>query len=424
MTDTEALAEFNAAIHNGGATEPEPVVAAWTRDLMSGTHPTFKPEDFLIVEDTRTGAIVSSVNHISQTWEYAGIPFKVGRPELVGTLPDYRNRGLVRKQFEILHEWSLERGEPVQAITGIFWYYKLFGYEYALQLGGARAGYAPHVPKLKEGESEQFTVRPAEDGDVPFIKHLYDLSLERSLVGCVRDEEIWRYELSGQAENSLEASALVIIQTPDGKPVGFIRHSKRLWASTLGVSALEIEPGVSWRAALPGAVRYIWAKGVEYAERGSKGPMGVFALRLGTEHPAYSFFDSGLPRNPRPYAWFIRVPDVPEFLMHIAPALEKNLEESDARGYTGELKVSNYRSAFKMVFDGGKLKGVENYKLAGNEDGHAFFPELTFLQALFGYRSADELQNARPDCWFANDEARVLVNVLFPKRHSQVLPVA
>ena len=70
---------------------------------MSGKHPSFGVGDFTIVEDIRSGDIVSSMNLIDQTWTYAGIPFEVGRPELVGTLPAHRNRGLVRKQFEVIH---------------------------------------------------------------------------------------------------------------------------------------------------------------------------------------------------------------------------------------------------------------------------------------------------------------------------------
>src|SRR5260370_563284 len=88
-----------------------------------------------LVEDTRNGAIVSSINLINQTWSYEGIPFKVGRPELVGTLPDYRQRGLIRKQFEVLHAWSAERGQKLQAITGIPFYYRQFGYEFAVSMG-------------------------------------------------------------------------------------------------------------------------------------------------------------------------------------------------------------------------------------------------------------------------------------------------
>ena len=69
---------------------------------------------------------------ISQTWTYDGIAFGVGRPELVGTAPAYRRRGLVRTQFEVLHQRSAERHERLQAITGIPWYYRQFGYEMAL----------------------------------------------------------------------------------------------------------------------------------------------------------------------------------------------------------------------------------------------------------------------------------------------------
>ena len=41
---------------------------------------------------------------ISQTWSYRGIPFDVGRPELVATDPAYRRRGLVRRQFQVIDE--------------------------------------------------------------------------------------------------------------------------------------------------------------------------------------------------------------------------------------------------------------------------------------------------------------------------------
>ena len=98
--DADALAAFNAGIH--AAEDPEPVkerLADWTRDLVSRPHPTVAPEDTLVVEDCATGRIVSTTCLISQTWTYAGIPFKVGRPELVATRADYRNRALVRRQF-------------------------------------------------------------------------------------------------------------------------------------------------------------------------------------------------------------------------------------------------------------------------------------------------------------------------------------
>ena len=72
---------------------------------------------------------------------------RLGAPSWSGTKPEYRNRGLVRAQFEAIHAWSAERGELVQGITGIPYYYRMFGYEMVMPLGGGRAGYPAAGPQ-------------------------------------------------------------------------------------------------------------------------------------------------------------------------------------------------------------------------------------------------------------------------------------
>jgi hypothetical protein len=52
------------------------------------------------------------------------------------------------------------------------------------------------------------------------------------------------------------------------------------------------------------------------------------------------------------------------------------------------------------------------------------FPGLTFLQILFGYRSLEELQQSFPDCWCDSEEVRALIDILFPKKFSDVFPIA
>jgi len=100
VEDTDELATFNSHIHKDpGQDDPNEFIDAWVRDLMAGSHPTLKPSDFTVVVDTNTNKIVSSLNLIPQTWSYQGIEFGVGRPELVGTDPQYRRRGLVRLKW-------------------------------------------------------------------------------------------------------------------------------------------------------------------------------------------------------------------------------------------------------------------------------------------------------------------------------------
>ncbi|OGN74352.1 MAG: hypothetical protein A2X25_05530 [Chloroflexi bacterium GWB2_49_20] len=423
--DADALAEFNSKMHSDfGPDKPDERVGTWVRDLLSRPHPTFDPGDFTIVEDTRTGQIVSSLNLISQTWSYAGIPFGVGRPEVVGTHADYRKRGLVRQQFAEVHKWSLARGQMVQAITGIPYYYRQFGYEMALDLSGGRVGFEAQLPRLKDVESEAYLIRPAVESDIAFIMQVSAYGSRRSLVICLRDENAWRYELLGMSHKNVNRLEIRIIQTAAGEPVGYLTHPWFNWDTGLVMTSFELKPGVSWLAVTPAVARYLWKTGGEYATSADK-PRLAYAFWLGLSHPAYEVFREKLPRLRDTYAFYLRLPDLAGFIRHIRPALEKRLAESElVVGHSGTLSLNFYRSGLKLTFESGRLTSVETFAPVSSQDGDAAFPDLTFLQLLFGYRTFDELQLSFADCWDKADEVRILLNVLFPKQSSLVLPLA
>jgi hypothetical protein len=419
--DADALSEFNGNIHGGDGPDKQRI-AAWTHDLLTRPHPTFRPDDFTIVEETATGRIVSSLNLISQTWSYEGIPFGVGRPELVGTAPEFRNRGLVRAQFEEIHQWSAERGHMVQAITGIPYYYRQFGYEMTLKLDGRRYGSEGNVPKLKDGEGEPYQIRPAMDADLPFVAELYDQAIRRHMIACVRTPEIFKYELDGHSENNSDQYLMFIIDDPSGERIGYFQHPD--WLGRNGVSALwyELKPGVSWLAVTPTVIRHLWARGQEYAQRDGK-VCTAFGFILSDQHPAYEALGPTLVTR-SPYAWYLRVPDLIGFLHHIKLVLEKRIAESIAAGHNREIKISFYRDGIRLVLEKGCLAVIEPWKPSPAEEGSVAFPDRTFLQILFGYRSFAELHYAFPDCWCDSSETQALMDILFPKKHSDVFPVA
>lgn len=418
------LAAFHAAVHSdAGPQSPDEGVGDWVRDLLSGAHPTVQPGDFALVEEARSGDIISSLCLISQTWTYGGLPFAVGRPELVGTRSDYRRRGLVRAQFDLIHEWGTQRRHRMQAITGIPNYYRQFGYEMALELGGGRAGYGAQVPKLPEGEAEPYRVRPATEGDLRFIQELYEAGCRRSLVACLRDEALWHYEIVHRRANDVERREICTIETEAGTAVGFLAHPAGLWRQSVYVVAYELKPGVSWLAVTPTVVRYLWRTGEAYAGQVGQGCPDALVFGLGTEHPVYRAFARRLPQIRPPYAWYLRVPDLPGFLRQIAPVLERRLAESVVPGYSGELRISFYRDGLRLAFHDGRLTCAESWRPESGEENKAAFPDLTFLQLLFGYRSLEELKYAFRDCWTDGDEAPVLLEALFPKQPSGVWPV-
>jgi len=422
--DARALSDFNGRIHSDqGMDKPDKRVAAWTRDLLAFPHPTLCPEDFTIVEETATRRIVSSLNLIPQTWSYEGIEFGVGRPELVGTLPEFRNRGLVRLQFNEIHKWCQERGLLVQAITGIPYYYRQFGYEMALDFAARRFGYEDQVPNLKQGEQEQFRIRPAGQEDLPFIAEVYAGAIKRHTIACVRSPEIFHYELDGRSEESNMHFEFQIIEDRTGKRLGYLQHSNHLSATGLIAIWYEIKQGVSWLDVTPSVVRHLWNKGQEYARR-DECTCTSFGFYGGANHPVYEALGDDLPSVREPHAYYLRVPDLPAFLNHIRPALENRLAESIAVGYTGVLHIGFYRNGLELTFEGGRLTGIETWKPQAHDEGDAAFPDLTFLQMLFGYRSFDELHRSFADCFWENNKTRVVLNALFPKRLSDVFPVA
>ncbi len=428
--DADALARFNGMVHADPDEDSADHIGYWVKDLLKGDHPTFHPEDFTIVEDTTTGEIVSSLNLIDQTWAYEGIEFGVGRPELVGTHPDYRRRGLVRKQFEVVHQWSAERGHKVQAITGIPWYYRQFGYEMTLNLGGSRAGYLQHIPKLGEGEEEPYLIRPMEEKDIPFVTRLYNQNMRRYPISCVRDETIWRYELLGRDKRSATVMRIHILETPNGKPAGYVIFQPVIFGTNLQIIAFELSEGRSWYDASLSVLRYAKKIGENYSERDStedkKVEMQSFSFELGEEHPVYHVIPNRLPRINKPYSWYLRVPDIPDFLTHISPVLEERLERSYLVGFSGVLKFDFYTDGAIMTFENGKIKSVEPWDKPERDDASVHFPDLTFLKVLFGHRSFEEIDLAFTDSYVSwkQEEAGPLVKILFPKKPSRVLELA
>lgn len=414
--DAEELGAFNVRIHSDNPEEPEEFLANWTHNLMSGRHPTTSAGDFTVVVDEKEGGrIVSSMNLISQTWAYGGIPFGFGRPELVGTDDSYRRRGLVRAQFEAIHAKSAAKGELVQGITGIPWYYRQFGYDMALDLGGSRLYFWSRPGNDKRLDEELYRLRPAAPEDISLLEELYAIHCSGSLLTRVRDQAQWRYELFEADRESPYSRHVSIVETAGGTAVGYVEY--RTWKQSFSVRELAVLPNHSLRAVSLFLARALRVQAVELNKSREK-PIDHISFNLGAAHSVYHALEHELEKARKPYAWYIRVPDLAGFLKHVAPALAKRLAASVMSGYGGSLKLNFYLDQLKLTFEDGKLVDASPYLPEHFFDGDAFFPDLTFLQLLFGYRSLEELNYARADCYASNADTAALLNVLFPKQHS------
>ena len=146
----------------------------------------------------------------------------------------------------------------------------------------------------------------------------------------------------------------------------------------------------------------------------------MFGFWLGEDHPVYQAAATLLPRIRKPYAHFVRVPDVPAFIEHIKPALEKRLARSAFVNYTGEVKLNFYRDGLSLKFAKGQLEEIEALQFTDLKGCNAAFPPLVFLNLIFGYRRVEELIHIYPDCSVRDDETMYLLDALFPRKPSAI----
>jgi hypothetical protein len=208
-----------------------------------------------------------------------------------------------------------------------------------------------------------------------------------------------------------------------------------LFGANLTVMGFEVIAGVSWREAWIAALHDLKQTGETMAAAASGVRFSVLSFWfLSYDHPLYRVFQ--FKERDDGYAWYVRVPDVPEFLRTVAPALERRLATSACAGHSGTLTLGFYRSGVRLSFERGALTKVEAWEppvtVQGIEFGRssrdprrplAMFPDLTFLQLLFGFRPLEALEAAFPDCLVRTQEARALLQALFPRSPSDVWPV-
>jgi hypothetical protein len=437
LADQAEIGRLMGTIWRGkdGALNPRPVDVA--RVLMNSGFPYMGAGDFAVVVDTSRpeSPVVAYTCLWRLQWSFGGIPITVGQPEMVGTDPAYRNRGLVRALFAMVHARSAAEGHLVQAITGIPYFYRQFGYEYVLDLDGRRVVPLAALPEPPGADAAKLHLRPAALDDIPQLMALYDLPRPDSLVWHVATEDFWRHHIAswddpfvregGPTRVALNARLHMIVDEA-GATAGYCGLAAKRWDKDLEVFALQLDAHVNWAAASPALLRAF----CDYAQqlpavKDDLKPFSEISFNLGRSHPIYDVLGQGVASvyDP-PYAWYLRVPDVPAFIRHIAPVLEARLAKSIATAFTGDLCIDMYNSGLRLQFDRGKLAAVEPWRApALGDDAHAGCPPLVFLQLLFGYRSLAELRAFFPDVW-ANQDGTLLINALFPAQPSVVHPLS
>ena len=385
----------------------------WFEDLLSGRHPNVSYDDFTVVEDTATGRIASFIGLVSQTWNYGGVFLGCGQPEAIVTHPDYRRHGLVKRQMEVIHDLSAARGELVQVIWGNPWYYRQFGYEYALEgLWDIHRAIRPHHIH-DAGNKGSFACRLREVGraDYKFIRRLHDTATKRHIIKVEKFDRDWEFHFEGWTKGAHASRDWRIIESPGGSPLGYLCFHDEAQSGGFGVHQIELIPEAGWAGLMPEILRQLFGLATEL--NGDTPPADI-KLYLGSEHPAYTPISRGTRlEKGQLECLYVRVPDLVAYLRKITPALEQNLARSPAAGFTGDLKISLFRTGLEIAIQSGRITRIDPWR-AENFWHVPAFPDLTILQLVFGRRRCAELEDIYVDC-NVDDRSALVLDSLFPK---------
>ncbi|MGH3681922.1 MAG: GNAT family N-acetyltransferase [Natronosporangium sp.] len=355
----------------------------------------------LVVEDPEAGwsacavvvdgdRVVSTATLLDETLWLAGVPIPAGQVELVATDREYEGRGLVRALMGWAHRRSAERGQLAQLMIGIPYFYRLFGYVYAIPIVDTRPLVGP--PPTSPGH----LVREATAADIPAMAALQRAAQAGADLRMPHSDGCWRWLVARDGSQQWLAER-------DGVPVA----TGRATPPDEGLHLAEIaalDPPAAY-ALLHHATELAGGHPVRVNDRPGTVTGDALAPYLG-------------PRPEQAELYYLRVPDPAALLEHLRPVLSARLVASPLAGTEGEAVVTFFRSHVRFGYRGGEIGpiaagGTKQWAEA------AVAPDLVG-PLLFGPDGFAGLSRRHPDV-FATAAVRPLLSTLFPPVRSDIL---
>jgi predicted acetyltransferase len=363
-------------------------------------HPNMTLKNIYFVRDK--GRMVSTLNLIPVTWSIGGIKLKVAEMGYVGTLPEYRGKGLIRKFVEEYHEDVEAQGYDLAVIEGIPYFYRQFGYEYAVPLLEETRLRFDQIPDYES----TIQIRRFVDEDVPPAIGLLEKAQEKYFVHSVRDEAIWKTQHRTSIASDPEPFQAFAVEER-GRVVTYFRMREIATEKELLLTEISEVDQVAAQAVLGFLKEYRLGHGLE-----------TLSVNVSYEEPFTKQVVAlgGMKRFPA-YAWQLRVTDYVKMFGKMKPLLESRLAHSMYCRLTETLGF-NFRSfTIEVACEDGRIVSI--HRMEGGPRSPIGLNPTVFVQLLTGYRSREELETAFPDMRIAVSHRR-LIDVLFPKLPSYI----
>lgn len=357
-------------------------------------HPEMNREHFFMVK--HGDSAVAGLLLIPQVWKIGGAEIKVAEMGCVGTDPEHRRKGVQRILNEEFDKYAAEQGFDLCVLAGIPYFYRQFGYQYAVELVYSTEIELAKIPDRESGiRVEKFTNEHIKKADRQLRK-----AQEEYLVHSVRTEGVWemQQETGTYGGEPFQAASLYL----GDEFVGYYRYVVDKEKESFYIKELGIEDNVPVRD-FAGAIK------------GHASEMGLTELKTGLPHQdqvSRYLISLGAKTN-RPYAWQVKILDLTRFLTKLSPVLESRIEDSEFKDVSMDLTLNFWKFAVSMKIEEGKIVSIG--KVHGEKDRTIGLNPYAFIKLALGYKSRLELEEMYPD-FSVKGEMGGLIDVMFPKQ--------
>lgn len=308
----------------------------------------------LVVEDPAAGwescavvvdgdRVVSTATLLDEELELAvpgrqePVRLPAGQVELVATDPAFEGRGLVRELMGWAHRRSAARGHLLQVMIGIPYFYRLFGYSYAIDIPAHRPLSRPPVPDALEGH----VVRPATTADLSEVERLQGLAQRVSDLRVPHSPPRWQWLLDRHG-----STTWVVERPAAGAPAQVVATGR--------TTAPEDEPVLAELAATDRAAALAMVAHAHQCAAAVDDPSPLVVWdRPGTVTGDVVDAVCG-PAPTQAEQYYVRIPDGVRLLDELRPVLQARLATSSVE-LPEEVVLSTFRSHVRMPVVGGQL---------------------------------------------------------------------
>jgi predicted acetyltransferase len=391
--EREQIAEINEKIHGAG-------LGDYIRRIFD-QHPRKDEILFFYIEHLTDDRIVSTAAMLPLEWNNQNVKFKVAEMGFVGTLEEYRGQGLysiINEYFELAAQ---ERGMYVSALVGIPYFYRIFGYDFALT---SLSWYQLSTDNIPIEETVGVTIREAKEEDIRIIQKLYIQSNKQFEFCTSLHLESAKFRLICNKISTFNSITYIVEE--DHIPVGFFSLTKSSDESSTDINLIY------------NLTKNQMMKVLEFVRIKNGKEIQELKINIDSSTELAKYLESLNANLTFKWPWQIKILNFFEFINLMKPVLEERINSSIFAGLNTNFSISNYREIITMTFHNGKIIDIEQEKNYPTSQCNLRISPFIISSLLFAYRSVSEIKYIITDTLYKKTDL-ALIDVLFPKKPSQ-----